>query len=84
MCKPDHVLFITSYSSVFTNYLLICFDGIALLQVSRNVAVAVIEEGLKEGLTTKILKKDIDEGLSHFVERKMYNPSYYPLTSDRH
>ena len=36
-------------------------------QVSRNVAVAVIEEGLREGLTTKISKAEIEEVLCMHV-----------------
>lgn len=52
-------------------------------EVSRNVAVAVIEEGLRQDLTTKIGKKELSEGLAHLVERKMYNPNYHPLTSTK-
>ena len=52
-------------------------------EVSRNVAVAVIEEGLRGDLTTKIGKKELEEGLPHLVQRKMYNPNYHPLTSTK-
>ena len=48
-------------------------------EVSKNVAVAVIEEGLKAKLTTKIGPKELADGLPAFVERKMYSPNYAPL-----
>jgi hypothetical protein len=49
-------------------------------EVSRNVAVAIIKEGIRAELTTKIGKKETEEGLHNLVERKMYNPNYHPLT----
>ena len=53
--------------------------------VSRNVAVAIIEEGLKAGLTTKITSKELAEGLDNLVDRKMYFPEYSPMvTKDIH
>jgi len=51
-------------------------------EVSENVAVAVIEEGLKQGLCNKLSKKHIDYGLKKLVKRKMYFPSYVPLVHD--
>mmetsp|Transcript_85591 Transcript_85591/g.228201 ORF Transcript_85591/g.228201 Transcript_85591/m.228201 type:complete len:600 (+) Transcript_85591:54-1853(+) len=50
-------------------------------EVSRNVAVAVIEEGLREGLTTKIGKAELEEGIPALVARKMYYPVYMPVIS---
>jgi len=47
--------------------------------VSFNVAVAVIEEGIKEGLATKITKKHLQEGIPSLVKRKSYYPVYVPL-----
>lgn len=47
--------------------------------VSHRVACAVIEEGIRTGLATKITSKHIDEGISSLVARKMYLPSYVPL-----
>ena len=52
-------------------------------EVSADVAVAVIEEGLRDGLCHKILQKHIDYGLKKFVLRKMYFPSYVPLAYDK-
>ena len=52
-------------------------------EVSKNVAVAVIEEGLREGLTTKISKKDQQDGIANLVARKMYYPSYSPLINKK-
>ena len=48
-------------------------------EVSKNVAVAIIEEGIRQGLTTKISKHAIAEGIDNFVARKMYYPHYVPL-----
>jgi malate dehydrogenase (oxaloacetate-decarboxylating)(NADP+) len=47
--------------------------------VSHKVACAVIEEGIRAGLTTKITQKHIDEGIASLVSRKMYDPKYVPL-----
>lgn len=47
--------------------------------VSHKVACAVIEEGIRAGLTTKITQKHIDEGIASLVSRKMYHPTYVPL-----
>jgi len=51
-------------------------------EVSRNVAVAIIEEGLRQGLTTKIGKAELSEGLPNVVSRYMYYPTYRPLLGD--
>ena len=48
-------------------------------EVSMNVAIAVINEGIKEGLTTKIKPADIERGIPNLVKRKMYDPNYAPL-----
>lgn len=48
-------------------------------EVSHAVACAVIEEGIKSGLTTKISAKQRDEGIASLVSRKMYFPNYVPL-----
>jgi malate dehydrogenase (oxaloacetate-decarboxylating)(NADP+) len=48
-------------------------------EVSHAVALAVVEEAVKEGLTTKISKEQAKLGLSDFISRKMYFPSYHPL-----
>lgn len=52
-------------------------------EVNRNIAIAVIEEGIRCGLTTKISKDDITTGIPQLVERKMYFPTYYPLITKR-
>lgn len=52
-------------------------------EVNRNIAIAVIEEGIRCGLTTKITKEDIAIGIPQLVERKMYFPTYYPLITKR-
>jgi len=49
-------------------------------EVSKNVAVAVIEEGLREGLCSKIRsKKALDRSVPDLVSSKMYYPVYVPL-----
>lgn len=47
-------------------------------EVSHLVAVAVIEEAIKEGLTTKITEKH-KQNIPGLVKRKMYDPHYVPL-----
>ena len=47
--------------------------------VSHAVAVAVVEEALEAGLATKVTKEQAAAGLSKFISRKMYFPSYHPL-----
>lgn len=48
-------------------------------EVSLKVAVKVIEEGVREGLATKIKKHHHVEGIENLVKRKMYYPTYVPL-----
>ena len=55
-------------------------------EVSQNVAVAVIQEGLREGLCTKINVKAIKKNggtLEKYVASKMYYPVYVPLVNER-
>jgi malate dehydrogenase (oxaloacetate-decarboxylating)(NADP+) len=47
--------------------------------VSHAVACGVIEQGMKEGLATKITARHLQEGISSLVSRKMYFPTYVPL-----
>lgn len=47
-------------------------------QVSHKIAVAVVEEALKEGLATKITADEAKD-LDGLVARKMYYPEYVPL-----
>ena len=48
-------------------------------QVSHAVALAVVEEAVEAGLATKISKEQAALGLSDYISRKMYFPSYHPL-----
>lgn len=50
--------------------------------VSHKVAVAVIEEALRTGLSTMISPDDA-QNLDAFVARKMYYPEYSPLIEKR-
>ena len=50
--------------------------------VSRRVAVAVIQQAMEEGQASKLNGKDIDD-LEAFVERKMYDPVYVPLVEKK-
>ena len=50
--------------------------------VSHQVALAVVEEAIEAGLATKISKRHLEEGLSNYIDRKMYFPSYHPLLSE--
>lgn len=50
--------------------------------VSRCVAVAVIEQAMKEGQATKLMDKNIAD-LHDFVHKKMYDPVYVPLVEKR-
>ena len=54
-------------------------------EVSRRVAVAVIDEALKHGLATKLTRREVPthEALDALVHRKMYNPVYVPLVDKR-
>ena len=51
--------------------------------VSHAVACAVIDEALKEGLTTTLTAANLKEGVPELVARKMYYPSYVPLIDPR-
>ena len=46
--------------------------------VSHQVAMAVVEEAVRDGLATKITKEEL-KGLDTFVASKMYYPEYVPL-----
>mmetsp|Transcript_42799 Transcript_42799/g.103532 ORF Transcript_42799/g.103532 Transcript_42799/m.103532 type:complete len:645 (+) Transcript_42799:153-2087(+) len=50
--------------------------------VSHKIAVAVIEEAMRDGLATKISAEDARD-LNEFVARKMYYPEYVPLVEKR-
>ena len=51
-------------------------------QVSKKVAIAVIEQALEEGQATKIQDLHIND-LDAFVQKKMYDPMYVPLVEKR-
>ena len=50
--------------------------------VSKKVAIAVIEEAIRTGQASKLKEKDLAD-LDSFVSRKMYNPIYVPLIEKR-
>lgn len=50
----------------------------SIRDVSHRIAVAVIEEAIRDGLATKVSKRDA-ENLNAFVSRKSYYPDYVPL-----
>jgi malate dehydrogenase (oxaloacetate-decarboxylating)(NADP+) len=49
--------------------------------VSKAVALAVIEEGIREDLCLKLTKRHLKEGLSNLLDRKMYWPVYSPIVA---
>jgi malate dehydrogenase (oxaloacetate-decarboxylating)(NADP+) len=49
--------------------------------VSATVAVAIIEEGIRADLCTKITKRKLAGGIANLVKSKMYYPMYVPLVS---
>eukprot|EP00559_Dactyliosolen_fragilissimus_P008907 CAMPEP_0184861216 /NCGR_PEP_ID=MMETSP0580-20130426/5964_1 /TAXON_ID=1118495 /ORGANISM="Dactyliosolen fragilissimus" /LENGTH=607 /DNA_ID=CAMNT_0027358637 /DNA_START=143 /DNA_END=1966 /DNA_ORIENTATION=- len=51
-------------------------------EVSLKVAVAVIEEAIREGQATKFKGKTIHD-LDDYVRKKMYDPVYVPLVEKR-
>ena len=55
-------------------------------EVSKLVAVRVIEVALAEDLCTKITADDVDEpgSLEKLVAKKMYDPIYAPLVDPSH
>lgn len=50
--------------------------------VSKKVAIAVIEEAIRTGQASKLGQKDIAD-LDSFVSKKMYDPIYVPLIEKR-
>ncbi|KAL7483638.1 hypothetical protein ACHAW6_009283 [Cyclotella cf. meneghiniana] len=50
--------------------------------VSKKVAIAVIEEAIRTGQASKINQKHMED-LDAFVSRKMYDPVYVPLIEKR-
>lgn len=50
--------------------------------VSKKVAIAVIQEAVRTGQASKLTKKDLD-CLDTFVSNKMYDPVYVPLIEKR-
>lgn len=49
--------------------------------VSKAVAVAVIDQGMKEGLCT-IKERDLKGGLENLIASKMYYPRYAPIRAE--
>lgn len=47
--------------------------------VSLQIAVAMIKEAVKFGLSSKIKERHLNEGLENYVRRKMYHPTYVAL-----
>jgi malate dehydrogenase (oxaloacetate-decarboxylating)(NADP+) len=47
-------------------------------EVSHRIAVAVVNEAIRDGLATKITEQD-EQDLEAYVLRKMYFPEYVPL-----
>jgi malate dehydrogenase (oxaloacetate-decarboxylating)(NADP+) len=54
----------------------------SIRDVSRTVAVAVIEQAMKEGQAAKLAGKNIED-LDSYVHSKMYDPVYVPLVEKR-
>lgn len=52
-------------------------------EVNKNVAVAVIEEAIKQDMAIKIGKRQLAEGMESLVSRKMYYPTYVPLVGEK-
>jgi malate dehydrogenase (oxaloacetate-decarboxylating)(NADP+) len=50
-------------------------------EVSHAVACAVINTAISEGQTSKITPAIVNEGISKYVQRKMYYPDYVPLVA---
>jgi len=51
-------------------------------EVSHRIAVAVVEEALRDDQATRVTEKD-ERDLDGFVARKMYYPEYVPLIEKR-
>ena len=54
----------------------------SIRDVSHRIAVAIVEEAIREGLATKISAADAAD-VDSFVARKMYYPEYVPLVEKR-
>lgn len=54
----------------------------SIRDVSHCIAVAVVEEALRDGQATKVSAADAQD-LSRFVALKMYYPEYVPLVEKR-
>ena len=54
----------------------------SIRDVSHRIAVAVVEEAMKDGIASRVSQKDAED-LSSFVARKMYYPEYVPLVEKR-
>ena len=50
--------------------------------VSKKVAIAVIEEAIRTNQASGLGEKDLDD-LDAFVTKKMYDPIYVPLVEKR-
>ena len=50
--------------------------------VSKKVAIAVIEEAIRTGQASKLSSKDVAD-LDGFISKKMYDPIYVPLIEKR-
>lgn len=59
------------------------FPNLAKIRdVSKKVAIAVIEEAIRTGQASKLVEKDLAD-LDGFVSRKMYDPVYVPIIEKR-
>jgi malate dehydrogenase (oxaloacetate-decarboxylating)(NADP+) len=67
-CVPDEVM---ARGQVFPHIN-------TIRQVSHKIAVAVVQEAMREGIATKVTAEDAED-LDTFVARKMYYPEYVPL-----
>lgn len=54
----------------------------AIREVSKKVAIAVIEEAIRTGQASKLSQNDIED-LDGFISKKMYDPIYVPLIEKR-
>jgi malate dehydrogenase (oxaloacetate-decarboxylating)(NADP+) len=54
----------------------------SIREVSHRIAVAVVEEAMRDGLATRVSTTDAED-LNAFVARKMYYPEYVPLVEKR-
>eukprot|EP00605_Chrysophyceae_sp_TOSAG23-4_P002413 GSChrysophyteH1.ASY1.ANO1.2671.1 assembled CDS len=52
-------------------------------EVALNVAVAIVEEGLRHGMCPKLKKTHLVHGVEAFIKSKMYYPVYVPLVHER-